>query len=79
LKKRVERIGVTYDVYTPLKQFRIVDETAFRTYTAAQMAMLILREPRLELVAVHDFRYDIDEPVTITTDSEDVVYVLRRV
>jgi SAM-dependent methyltransferase len=78
LKTRIERIGVTYDVKTPSKVFRIEDETVFRTYTAAQMAMLILQEPKFELVATHDFRYDIDEPITINTQTEDVVYVLRR-
>lgn len=78
LKKREERIGMTYDVYTPTKQFRIEDETMFRTWTAEQMAHLLLREPRLELIEVYDFRYDIDNPIMINEDTEDVVYVLRR-
>lgn len=78
LNKREERIGMNYDVYTPSKQFRIEDETMFRTYTAEQMAHLLLREPRLELIEVFDFRYDIDAPVMINEDTEDVVYVLRR-
>lgn len=79
LKKRVERIGVTYDVYTPLKQFRIEDETAFRTYTALQMFDLLVTEPRLQLQDMYDFRYDIDSPIDMTDDTEDVVYVLKRV
>ncbi|HTN00873.1 class I SAM-dependent methyltransferase [Planctellipticum variicoloris] len=78
LQKREERIGMTYDVYTPTKQFRIEDETMFRTWTAEQMAHLLLREPRLELIEVYDFRYDIDAPVMINGDTEDVVYVLRK-
>ncbi|MBM4075781.1 MAG: methyltransferase domain-containing protein [Planctomycetes bacterium] len=79
LKKRVERIGVTYDVKTPSKKFRIKDETVFRTYTAEQMFNLLVTEPRLRLLDMYDFRYDIRNPVDITPDSEDIVYVLQRV
>jgi SAM-dependent methyltransferase len=78
LKKRVERIGMTYDVYTPSKQFRIEDETVFRTYTAVQMQKLFDATPQLELCEVYDFRYDLEWPVEITDDTEDVVYVLRK-
>jgi SAM-dependent methyltransferase len=78
LKKRVERIGMTYDVYTPTKQFRIEDETAFRTYSAAQLQKLIDATPQLELVEKYDFRYDLEWPIEITRDTEDVVYVLRK-
>ena len=78
-KKRAERIGVTYDVYTPLKQFRIEDETVLRTYTAVQMFDLLVTEPRLRLLDMYDFRYDINSPIEITADTEDIVYVLQRV
>ena len=79
LKKRQERIGVTYDVYTPTKQFRITDETIFRTYTAEQMFSLIATEPRLRLLEMYDFRYDLEWPIDISNDTEDVVYVFQRV
>ena len=79
LKKRQERIGVTYDVYTPTRQFRITDETIFRTYTAEQMFSLFASEPRLRLLEMFDFRYDIDWPIDITEQTEDIVYVLQRV
>ena len=79
LKKRVERIGVTYDVSTPSKSFRIKDETAFRTYTAEQMFDLIASEPRLRLVETFDFRHDIEWPIEITADTEDVIYLMQRV
>lgn len=78
LKKRVERIGMTYDVYTPTKQFRIEDETVFRTYTANQMAQLLLTVPEFECVGTYDFRYDLSAPIEIDPETEDVVYVLRR-
>jgi SAM-dependent methyltransferase len=79
LKKREERIGVTYDVYTPTKQFRVTDETMFRTYTMQQMFDLISTEPRLRVVEMCDFRYDINSPIDLTHDTEDVVYVFERV
>ena len=78
LKKRQERIGVTYDVYTPTKQFRIADETMFRTYNREQMFKLLSSEPRLRLVEMYDFRYDIKWPIDITDNTEDVIFVLQR-
>jgi hypothetical protein len=42
------------------------------------MAMLILSEPRFEFVATYDFRYDMDTPIVVTPETEDVVYVLRK-
>ncbi len=78
LKKRQERIGVTYDVYTPTKQFRITDETMFRTYNREQMFRLLGTEPRLRLLDMYDFRYDIDCPIDVTDDTEDIIFVLQR-
>ena len=79
LKKREERIGMTYDVYTPTKQFRIQDETMFRTYRREQMQKLIDGCPDLELVDVYDFRYDPEWPIDIDDTTEDVVYVLKKI
>jgi hypothetical protein len=78
LKKRVERIGMTFDVYTPTKQFRIADEMEHRTYTARQMRRLLAGVPELETVETYDFVYDIHDPITIAPETEDVVFVLRK-
>jgi SAM-dependent methyltransferase len=78
LKGRREIIGMTYDVHTPTKQFRIEDETVFRTYTAEQMKAAITSDPRWEIVETYDFRYDMEWPIEIGDDTEDVMYVLRR-
>jgi SAM-dependent methyltransferase len=78
LKKRAERIGMTFDVYTPTKQFRIVDEMVYRTYTAPQMRRLLAGVPELEVVETYDFVYDVDDPITIGPATEDVVFVLRK-
>lgn len=49
----------------------------FRTWDAPQVRRLLRREPRLELVAVHDFRYDPDIEIELD-DGFDVLLVLRR-
>lgn len=78
LKKRQERFSMTYDVYTPTRSFRIQDSIAFRTYTAREMQSLLDRITDLEIVATYDFAYDINHPISIDSNTEDVVYVLRR-
>jgi SAM-dependent methyltransferase len=77
-KRRVETVGMSFDVYTPTQTVRLVDTTGFRTYTAKQMATLLARTPELSVAGVYDFAYDLDEPVEIDSQTEDVIYVLRK-
>ena len=77
-KKRNEHIGITFDIYTPLKHFKIDDTMDYRTYTAKQMEKLIASVPSWEVAGVHDFTYDIKEQIEIGPETEDVVYVLRK-
>jgi SAM-dependent methyltransferase len=77
-RRRVETVGMSFDVSTPTKSFRLVDRTGFRTYTARQMADLIARSRAWEVAAVYDFAYDLTAPVEINGATEDVVYVLRK-
>lgn len=77
-RRRFERVGMSFDVYTPSEQFRIVDETSFRTYTAPQMRELLAAVPEFEVAAIHDFSYDTSVEVIVTAATEDVTYVLRR-
>ena len=76
--RREEQVGMSFDVYTPTRQFRIADQSCFRTYTARQMAVLLQQVGEFEITSVHDFGYDVDRPIEIDARSEDVVYVLRR-
>lgn len=78
LRRRVERVGMSFDVYTPTRQFRIVDQINFRTYTARQMKRLLGEAPELTLTSVYDFGYDIRTPVEIGPASEDVVLILKK-
>lgn len=79
MRRRVERVGMTFDVYTPTNHQQIVDEMSYRTYTAAQMKRLLAKVDEFEVVETYDFSYDMDEPIKITATTEDVVFVLRRV
>ncbi len=78
LKKRNQCLGMSLDIYTPTDHKKIIDEMNYRTYTAPQMAKLLSKTPELEIVAVHDFCYELDVTVEIDASVEDVVYILRK-
>ena len=78
LEERNERVGMTFDVYTPTRHVRIVDEMGYRIYTAKHMHNLFSKVPELEIAEIYDFSYDIDEPVTLGPRTEDVVFVLQK-
>jgi SAM-dependent methyltransferase len=77
-RRRRERVGMTLDVTTPSRRFRLADETIFRTYTADQFLRLLDRVPDLELDATYDFDYQIERPIVVDGRTEDVIYVLRK-
>jgi SAM-dependent methyltransferase len=77
-KKRAEALGLKIDVYTPTKHIEIEDEMIYRTYNAKQIVAFLAKVPELETVAVHDFAYDLDDLVTIGSQTEDIVLVLRK-
>ncbi len=78
LRRRVERCGIRYDVHTPTRHLRLVDEVAFRTYTWLQFRQLLKTVSALEIAAIHDFSYNLDTTVRVTATTEDVVLVLRK-
>jgi len=78
-RRRRELVGMTFDVYTPTRSFRLEDRLTFRMYTAGQMKRLLAASGRFEILETYDFAYDPDRPVRITPATEDVVYVLRKV
>lgn len=78
LKKRNERVGMTFDIWTPTKQFRLRDEMNYRTYTLPQFRRLLTKCPAWEVAETYDFHYEIDGPIVPDAAREDVVFVLRR-
>jgi SAM-dependent methyltransferase len=77
-RRRLERFQLAYDVYTPTRRVQLVEEVAFRSYTAIQLRRLLAAAPQFELVAAYDFAYDIERPIEIDAGTEDVVCVLQR-
>ena len=77
-RRRRETVGMSFDVYTPSRAFRLVNRTDFRTYTALQMDDLIQKAPQFEIAQTYDFAYRIDQPLQVDPATEDVVYVLRK-
>lgn len=77
-KKRVEKFGIRFDIHRPSGSVRISDELVLRSYTMRQIAALIKQSGLWETIATYDFGYDLDDPITVDSQSEDVVYVLRR-
>lgn len=78
LRRRTERCRMVMDVFTPTRQFQIIDELIFRTYTKPQLLRLLASVPALETVAIYDFRYRLNHPVEIEPDTQDVVLVLKK-
>jgi SAM-dependent methyltransferase len=78
LKARTERCRMEMQVYTPTEQRTIVDELVFRTYTKDQFFKLLDEAGGFEIEEVFDFQYDLDAPVEIAADTQDVVLILRR-
>ncbi len=77
-KTRIERFGIRFDVHSPSRSFRIVDQLVLRSYTPKQMDRLITSSECWEVIETYDFSYDLGEPIEVDATSEDVVYVMRR-
>jgi SAM-dependent methyltransferase len=78
LKNRTERCTMTMDVYTPTRQFQIEDELIFRTYTRKQFQRLLAAAGEFEITGIFDFRYRLDLPIELESDTQDAVFILRR-
>ena len=78
LKKRRETFSMNFDIYTPTKSFRIEDTASFRTHTASEMAKLIDSIGSLATAATYDFAYNVSRPIAVDSNTEDVVYILRK-
>lgn len=77
-RRRWERHGLAFDVWTPNRRFRLVDELVFRTYTAPQFDRLLRSVPEFEVAATYDFWHDFDRPIDVGPATEDVIFVLRK-
>jgi SAM-dependent methyltransferase len=60
------------------RELRSETRWTFRTYDAPQVKRLLRQVPALELVAVRDFNYELNEPLALDGERLDVVLVLRK-
>ncbi|MEZ6134316.1 MAG: class I SAM-dependent methyltransferase [Pirellulaceae bacterium] len=77
-RKRVERFGIRFDIYSPSGTTRIEDVLVLRSYTANQFSKLIGAVPCWDLVEVYDFGYNIKRPIQIESTTQDIVAVLKK-
>ena len=75
---RMETLAMTFDVRTPSARFLMRDEMKYRTYTRHELKDLLDRVGRFETLETYDFCYEIDEPIVVDAETEDVVHVLRK-
>jgi len=78
LRKRLEHVRITCHAKTPLRRLQIADDTLFRMYTLAQFRALLRRAAWFEIAATYDFTYQIDSPIRLEHDTQDVVVILRK-
>jgi len=78
LRQRFEKFGMTFEIQTPSRKFRIADELVMRSYTHQQFHSLVKDSQAWEIVETYDFAYDINDPIKIDSTTEDVIYVLRK-
>ncbi len=79
VRRRREKVLCHVDVRNPDgTERRLESSWEFRTYDAAQLRRVLRAVPELELIAVHDFGFDLDRANQLEDDQLDSVLVLRR-
>ena len=65
LRRRQERIHVTFDIRTPRTSSQLANRITLRTYTAEQFLRLLSTVEEFEIAAIYDFSYHIGEPIAL--------------
>jgi SAM-dependent methyltransferase len=77
-RRRVEKLRVCLLVRSKAKEFRLRHDFECRMYTAGQFLQLLEKVPEFELCDVYDFWYDLDDPLELSDENGDTVFVLRK-
>jgi SAM-dependent methyltransferase len=77
-RRRLEILRVSTLARNGIREQRLRDEFALRMYTAAQFRRLLATVPDFQLRDVYDFWYDIDEPLALSNELSDTVFILQR-
>ena len=75
---RLETIRFSLRVRSGSRDLKLRSDYQYRIYTAAQFHRLLVSVPQFELCDVYDFWYDIDDPLQLSNQLGDAVFVLRK-
>ena len=75
---RLETIRFSLRVRSGQRDLKLQSDYKYRIYTAAQFQRLLYSVPQFELCDVYDFWYDIDEPLPLSNELGDAVFILRK-
>jgi SAM-dependent methyltransferase len=77
-RRRLEKIRFSLRVRSGTRDLRLRSDYTLRIYTAKQFRSLISKVPEFELVDVFDFWYELDNPLKLTDELGDAVFILRK-
>lgn len=77
-RARLETIRFSLRVRSGKRDLKLQSDYQYRIYTAAQFQTLLHLVPEFELCDVYDFWYDIDEPLSLSNELGDAVFILRK-
>jgi SAM-dependent methyltransferase len=77
-RTRLEQIRISLLVRDGQRIARYRDEFPLRMYTAAQLKSLVASVPEWATVAVYDYWYELEKPLSLSNELSDTVLVLRR-
>ena len=75
---RLETIRFSLRVRSGRRDLKLQSDYKYRIYTAAQIQRLLYSVPQFELCDVYDFWYDIEEPLQLSNEMGDAVFILRK-
>ena len=76
-RRRLERLRFTLRV-RGRENLRLVSEFDYRLYTAAQIRRTVEASGDWRIESVHDFWWELDDPLPLNDDRGDTVLLLRR-
>lgn len=77
-RRRIENLRISVLVREKGQVRRLRDEFPLRMYTAAQFRRLLAKVPSFALRDVYDFWYEIDEPLQLSNNLSDTVFILQK-
>ncbi len=77
-RKMVETVEFRLEATTPTRHYQVIDRFPLRMWSATRFHRLLARSGRFQTLDTFDYHFDLDLPIHVDTQTEDVVYVLRK-